>query len=120
MRKWTSVDDAIWWDVDVGAEGLYEVDLYYTCPAKDVGSKVDLTVGESQLSFVIDTAHDPPLRGQENDRVTRPESYVKDFRRKSLGTIKLNEGKSTLKLQATEVPGESVMDFRLLMFRRVQ
>jgi len=58
--------------------------------------------------------------GQENDRVKRLESYVKDFKPQKLGMIKLKKGKGILSLQATEIPGKTVMEFRLLMLRRVK
>ena len=36
-----------------------------------------------------------------------------------MGAIKLSAGKGELKLQATEIPGEQAMEFRLLMLRRI-
>ena len=73
-----------------------------------------------KLRGKIIEAHDPPLRGDENDRVKRQESYVKDFKPMSLGTIHLEKGKGTLTLQATEISGKQVMEFRLLMLTRVE
>jgi len=117
--NWTQLDETVYCDVEVAAAGNYEVMLYYTCPAKDVGSKVVLSCGDSRLPFAIDQAHDSPLIGAEQDRDLRPESYVKDWKEVSIGTIKLVPGKQRLQLQATEIPGTQVMDFRLLLFKRV-
>ena len=64
-------------------------------------------------------AHDPPLVGMEHDYVERGESYVKDFKPLSIGQIHLPKGAGELTLQATNIPGEEVMDFRLLMLRRI-
>jgi hypothetical protein len=36
-----------------------------------------------------------------------------------LGTIRLQQGRDKLTLRATEIPGSQVMDFRLLMFTRI-
>ena len=77
-----------------------------------------MTFNGSQLSGRIADGHDPPLRGDEHDRVERQESYVKDFKSMTLGTIHLEKGKGTLTLQATEIPGKQVMEFRLLMLTR--
>ena len=55
--------------MEVGASGKYDVELYYTCPQKDVGSTIELRFGGSRLRGQITEAHDPPLRGGENDRV---------------------------------------------------
>jgi hypothetical protein len=60
------------------------------------------------------------LRGAENDRVERKESYVKDFRPLNLGVIRLKKGRGQLALKAVEMPGSQVMDFRLMMFTRKQ
>lgn len=120
FTNWTSVDDKITWEADVGATGDYEVVLYYTCPAADVGSTFQLRFNNSTLTGRITQAHDPPLEGAADDRVPRTESYVKDFKPLKLGTIHLEQGPGTLTLQATEVPGKQVMDFRLMMFTKLR
>ena len=68
----------------------------------------------------VTVAHDPPLTGMEHDHFERNESYVKDFKRMTLGNINLKQGKGTLKLQATEIPGSQVMDFRLMLLTRIE
>jgi hypothetical protein len=119
FTNWTSIDDAITWPVEVGAAGQYEVQLHYTCPHEDVGATIELSCGESRLRAMISEAHESPLLGGENDRLERMESYVKDFKPMKLGTIELQEGPAELKLRAIEIPGSQVMDFRLLMFKRL-
>ena len=99
--------------------GEFEVELYYTCPAEDVGSVFELSFGKSKLRGKITEAHDPPLTGMENDRNPRAESYVKDFKRMPVGSIRLVKGKGVLTLKALEIPGSQVMDFRLLMLNRI-
>jgi hypothetical protein len=37
----------------------------------------------------------------------------------TLGVVRLEKGKGTLTLKATKIPGSQVMDFRLLMLKRV-
>lgn len=120
FTNWISLDDKITWDVEVLEEGDYQVILYYTCKEGDEGSEFNLRFGEDQLKGRIEEAHDPPLRGMENDRVERPESYVKDFKPLNLGLMKLGKGSGTLTLQATTKPGETVMDVRLLLFERIR
>jgi len=119
FTHWTSLDDRITWPVEVDTSGDYAVEVYYTCPGADVGSVIELSLGESRVQGQITTAHEPPLQGAENDRVARMESYVKDFRPLKLGTIHLHKGKGELVLRALSMPGSQVMDFRLLMFTRV-
>ncbi|MBC8354983.1 MAG: arylsulfatase [Planctomycetes bacterium] len=119
FSNWISVDDKITWESEVGATGNYEVELHYACPKPDIGSTIELSFNDDKLVSKIAEAHDPPLRGDENDRVKRQESYVKDFKAMSLGTIQLQKGQGTLTLRATEMPGKQVMEFRLLMLTRV-
>lgn len=119
FTNWKTTDDKVTWEAEVAHSGNYEVELHYSCPKESVGSKVSLSFGGAVLRGVIDASHDPPVRGGENDRVTRMESYVKDFGVLTLGTLKLEAGKGTLTLQATEIPRNKVMDFRLLMLTRL-
>lgn len=120
FTNWKTSDDKITFDVEVAADGRYEVEMHYTCPADSVGSTIELTCGEAKLRAKIEKAHWPPVKGAEHDRLKRAESYVKDFAAMKLGTIALTKGAKGLTLQAIDVPGDQVGEFRLLMFRRVQ
>lgn len=118
FRNWTSTDETISFDAEVLTAGDYDVELHYACPAKDVGSAIELSFGNSKLTGKITEAHDPPIRGAENDRVKRPESYVKAWKPLKLGTIHLEPGRGPLVLRATSMPGDQVMEFRLLYLVR--
>ncbi|MEZ4905884.1 MAG: hypothetical protein R2822_31020 [Spirosomataceae bacterium] len=120
MTHWTSINDAIVWEIEVLEEGDFEVELYYTCPANDVGSTFQLSFNQQTLTAQITEAHDPPLRGMEHDRFPRMESYIKDFKPLKIGTIHLEKGIGKLMLKATDIAGKQVMDFRLLMLERVR
>jgi hypothetical protein len=108
------------WDVEVGLAGDYEVELWYACPERDIGSTIELSLGDIRLRGKVTTAHDPPARGREMERAPRTESYAKEFRPLKLGTIKLENQTGTLTLRALEIPSDQVMEFRLLTFRRVE
>ena len=100
--------------------GRYRIQIYYSCAAADVGSRLQLKCGEAAtLPFQISQPHDPPLMGAEHDRVVRAESYVKDFQPLEVGTMSLAAGRQTLLLQASEVAHQNVMDLRLIMLTRV-
>ena len=119
FTNWKSTKDSISWDVEVLADGEFEVELYYTVKEQDLGSEIELRLGESSLKATITTAHDPPLVGAERDRDPRIESYTKDFMFMDLGKIALKKGRGNLVLKALKIPGEEVMDVRLLLFKRV-
>jgi hypothetical protein len=115
FTNWTKPGDSMTWEVEVHTAGRYEAIIHYTCPKADVGSAVELTLGKAKWAGTIAEAHDPPLRGKEQDRVPRgAESFVKDFRPLSLGVVELPAGKGTLTLQAAKVPGKQVADVRLV------
>ncbi|SMG08150.1 arylsulfatase [Arenibacter troitsensis] len=116
---WKSTKDSISWDVEVLADGDFEVELYYTAKEKDLGSQFELRLGESSLKATITKAHDPPLVGAERDRDPRIESFTKDFIPMVLGKISLKKGRGNLVLQALKIPEEEIMDMRLLLFKRV-
>jgi len=116
--NWRKVDDKITWEVEVVEAGTFEVDLYYTCPQADVGSTVELSSNGSSIKTRITEAFDPPYIAAAADRHKRIEGDDKEWKPLSMGTITLTKGKSTLTLRATEISGNSVMDFRLLMLKR--
>ena len=120
FTNWKSERDSITWDVEVMADGEFEVLLYYTCKPENAGVGLLLSHGESKLATRLREAHDPPLTGMENDRVPRMESYVKDFKPFRMGTIRLRKGKGPLSLKALAFSGEEAIDVRLLQFKRVQ
>ena len=115
FTNWTQPTDQMIWPVKVETAGRYEAILHYTCAAADVGSEIELRLGQAAFRGKITTAHNPPLRGLENDRVKRAgESYVKAFKPLSLGVVTLKAGELELILQATKIPGGSVADVRAI------
>ena len=118
FTNWNNLQDSITWESEVMADGDFEIEIYYTCPTGDVGSTVELSFNNSRLITKITKANDSKIKGMEYDRVPRIESYVKDFKPMTMGTIHLKKGKGLLTLKALDIPGSQVMDFRLLMLNR--
>ena len=119
FTNWTKLEDKLTWEADVGASGRYEVTLHYALPKADIGSVIELSHNDSRLRATLTQPNDVPARGQENDRVPRQESYVKDFKPMRLGIIELKKGRGELTLNALKIPGSQALEFRLLMLRRV-
>ena len=119
FSNWTKIDDKLTWEAEVGATGKYLVEMWYACPKKNLGSVIQLSFNEAKVQAKVNKPNDPPLRGMENDRSPRTESYVKAFNPMKLGVIELEKGKSTLTLQALKIPGSQALEFRLLMLTRV-
>ena len=119
FTNWTKTEDYLSWDVEVGKAGTYEVELWYACPEKDIGSVLELSFNTESLKAKVGDPHDPPLRGMKEDRSPRNESYVKDFKPMKMGKMKLPAGKGELKLRAKKIPGNQALEFRLFMLRRI-
>ena len=118
FTNWINAEDVITWEAEVPADGTFDVEVYYACPQADIGSTIELSFVDARLTGRITEPHDPPVKGAEQDRVERAESYIKDFRPLKLGTIDLKQGRGTLTLKALDKPGSQVMEFRLLMLTR--
>jgi hypothetical protein len=119
FTNWTSKDDRISWDIEVGQAGRYRAELYYTCRREDVGAEVELSFQGAQTRAKISVAHDPPLIGAAEDRVERGESYTKDFKPLPLGAIELKKARGKLELRAVEIPGKQVADVRYVVLTRI-
>jgi arylsulfatase A-like enzyme len=120
MQNWTDTKSSINWDVEVLSGGTFEVQMYYSCDADDVGSTVRLVCGESTIEATITKPNEVPLIGAAEDRFDRVEGYVRRWKPMDLGKMKLSAGQKSLMLQAVDVAGEEVANMRLLMFRRVE
>ena len=118
FTNWKSSQDSIVWQVDVLHEDDYQVDLYYTCAPQNVGCDIRLSIGSSEIQTTISEPFDPPFLYPEKDRDERGESFVKPFKPKRMGTIHLSEGYQKMVLTSPRIPGESAIDFRLLMFEK--
>jgi len=119
LLNWIDTDSEITWDVEVLGTGRYEIQLYYVCPREDVGATIELSLGDQVVSQQITRAAESPLIGPGHDRIERQEGYVRRWTPMSLGEIELTPGRQTLRLRATEIPGDQVAEMRLLMFRRI-
>jgi len=118
FTNWVSLEDALYWDVEVPETGEFKVEMEYACSKGDEGMVMELSFNGNRLSKRITRSHEVPARGMENDRVERVESYVKDFRTIEMGTLQLTHGKGRLELKALEIPGKAAIEFRLLMLER--
>ncbi|MEC7223082.1 MAG: sulfatase-like hydrolase/transferase, partial [Verrucomicrobiota bacterium] len=119
-ENWKTTEDKITWNCEVGATGTYEVSIHYALKKGDEGTVVQLSHNNASIKHEFTESHEVPSRGQENDRVERRESYVKDFKEIKIGKINLTKGKGELTLKALEIPGEESIEFRLLMLEKVQ
>ena len=120
FTHWTSADDSITWDVDVGKTGTYEVIVFYTCAEGDEGATLSLSMerGDSIQAKVVDV-FDPPLYDKSKERVTDSHYFVKDFKPLRLGTMRLEKGRGILRLGSLDIQGKRVVDVHSLELNRI-
>lgn len=117
--NWKREEDYLSWKVEVGKTGIYEVEMWYACPEKDIGAEMELSFGSEKLVSRVDRTVDPPLL-TGFDRKPRVEGLVKFFEPMKMGRIHLSSGKGELRLKAKKIPGDQALEFRLLMLHRVE
>jgi len=111
--NWTKPEDAAVWNVEVITAGSYVVTLDYACAADAVGTPLELSFAGTLLNGRITEAFDSPHKhGQDTLPRPRGESVMRDFRTMTLGEVRLEPGKGELRLRATAIPGQSVMELR--------
>ena len=119
MTNWVNIEDTITWNAEVAEDGKFEAIIYYTCKKDALGSEIELSFSDSSVSKKITKFYDSKEYGEENDRSPRIESYVKDFIPLKMGVIDLKKGKGTLMLKGLKMTGKELLDFRLLMLKRI-
>lgn len=120
FTNWTTTSDKITWDADVLTAGKYEVVIWYACGQEDVGSEIEFSLNGVTATAKVAEAHNPPLRGMENDRTKDrgSESYVRDWKPLTLGVVDLKAGRGELALRATKVAGKQVAEVRMVLLTR--
>ena len=119
ISGWRSVDAYAWWPIKVVRPGRYVVALRYACPPDQVGSRVEVRVGDASVGarvaepFVPETIPSP-------DRVPRREVYERTWGTLELGTLELRAGEYRLELRCTELAHEAVGEFKAVVLKRVQ
>ena len=126
FERWTGLSGQVTWDIEVEQAGEFDAVLFYTCRQQDVGATIELgvdvpeqgRVAPSAVKAVIKEAFDPPLYDKSKERVKKSHYYVKDFRPQKLGELYLPRGRSTLRLHATAIVGQEVVDVHSIQLIR--
>lgn len=119
FTNWTSVNDAITWEIEVVTSSEYEAIVYYTCAAGDEGASVQLSMESGgSVAAKVDEVFDPPLYDKSKERVAKSHYYQKDFKPVTLGSIQLKKGQGTLTLKALDIKGEQVIDVHSIVLIR--
>jgi arylsulfatase A-like enzyme len=120
LHSWTDPADSITWDVDVGASGEYEAVLYYTCAPENVGCEVKLSMDSAaEIRAIVTEPFDPTHYDKSLERMPESHYHMKDFQPITLGTIRLDKGRGTLRLGAAKMTGTAMVDVHSLVLRKI-
>lgn len=117
IDNWKSDKDFIYWPIEVYQDLIYEPVVYYTADKSSLGTVITIEANESKVQKIITESFDPLLRGMENDRVEREESYVKDFKKMIFPAIRLKKGLYNLKLKRESSSTEGEINIKRILFR---
>jgi hypothetical protein len=97
---WTNPADWVDWEFDVARAGLYEIEVQQGCGKGSGGAEVAVEVGRQSFKFTVqDTAH------------------FQQMILRTIGQVKLSEGKQSLAVKPQTKPGAAVMDLRRVILR---
>ncbi len=100
---WVKAEDWADWEFDVKTAGKYEVEVQQGCGKGSGGAEVAVEVGGTTLKFIVqDTGH------------------FQNMILRTIGTVELPAGKSTLAVKPQTKPGAAVMDLRRVVLHPVQ
>jgi arylsulfatase A-like enzyme len=119
-KQWRSTEDSILWDIEVLEKGEFEIEFYYACSEKNIGTKIELSFQNSSVTKPIIVANDVPLLGVQKDRVKRDESFLKDFKPLNLGRIILPKGKGVMSAKATILNAADDLEFYMIRLQRIK
>ena len=116
LTGWTSPDDRVWWELDVGEAGRYGVSREYLCPQDEAGARIRLSVGEGEATATVPGTEIRQVPSP--DRVPRKEVYEREWASLPLGSVELPSGRVRLTLEALENAGGRVMDLMAVRLER--
>ena len=110
--------DEVSWDVQVVRPGRYEASLLYTAPPAGVGSRVRVEAGGATVTAPISraVAHLPVARPDRDPKAGR---FVKEFATMPVGILRLERGRTRLRVRPERQAVEGILDVERVILRRI-
>ena len=117
--SWTDSADTVRWPTDVVRPGTFRFSVNYLCPQSDIGSVLQLTAGNEEVSAkIVNGTSMEPI--PENDLYPREEDSEMHWANLQLGQLKLGTGKHEIRLSAQSKANGMVMQLQGLQIDRVK
>ena len=88
LTNWSEAD-SIYWPIQVMSDGLYSMRIFINSDKESLNSEIIVSSNNDNVKGKVEKVFLSDLRGMENDRVPRIESYLKDFQSIDLDPIYL-------------------------------
>ena len=112
--NWKEKNDSVIWPIQVYHSGMYDFNLLYTCDESNVGSEMQLSIGNKQIKNTISIAHSPKEMVLPNVVSKLSPKLKESWAKLFLGTMELDTGKYNVVLQALKIPGNMAGEFEAL------
>lgn len=115
IATWPSTRDSLRWNIKCTKAGTYNLTLKYLCKADEVGSIIEVKIGNQSVRKTIDRPFESAVVFSP-DRVVRKEVYeIKEWGRLPLGSIYVPEGETTVRIKAISIKNSTAMELYSLI-----
>lgn len=109
---WTSTDAYAQWQIDVVASGKYIIEMDYALAAKNVGTELELSIGDQNIRFVVDKPFEHSLFTNYNRVHRDQEAPETDWATFAIGNIHLAEGIKDVSIKALSIKGDKTVELK--------
>lgn len=110
IAGWTSTKDSIYWNIDCKKAGYYNLKLTYLCKKEEIGSTLQIKVGQQTLKKIVDKAFESKVIFSP-DRVPRKEVYeMEKWGELCSGSIYIPAGKTSLSIKASKIKHKNAVE----------
>lgn len=106
------------WPLDVIAAGKYRIELDYACSPENIGSQIEVTIGESVKKVQVNQAHDPPLLSKPDRLYSENYQDKASWKQLDLGEVHLEVGQAELEVHLSSIPGETGIELKNVRLSR--
>jgi arylsulfatase A-like enzyme len=112
LTGWTNANAKVWFEIDVAADGDYDIELAYSCPPEDAGSSVRVRIGSQSLEAAVGGAQVQEIALPHRDEEGKARYRNREWETLKLGTLKLTKGSAQLTLEPLRMPGAQVLELK--------
>lgn len=118
LTGWTNTQGKIWFDINVVEAGTYAISVQFGCPAEDAGSTIRVSVPGSACEALVPAAPAPEIDLPHRDEHGKGLYREREWTTLHIGTIRLTTGRTPLTLEALDIPGQHVLDFKSIQLKK--